>query len=181
MAATLDLKIDQGSYFSNQIEITNEDGSPVDLTNCSFIGQARKKKEDVKASFFFDFAVSNQAITGNLGKFSMSLSRACPKNPLFGTASVIAMSQMTNRHRGGFVEVLGAILSQIPRCQYTPFPRSLLLELCVVAVRPPALVRCLLAADALAPTDYAPAPSRSPSVPCAQILCCALADPRRHS
>jgi len=56
MALYAELTIDQGATFSSSMDLTNDDGTPIDVTNYSFVCQIRK-------SYYSSNATANLTVT----------------------------------------------------------------------------------------------------------------------
>jgi hypothetical protein len=57
----LNLEIKQGADFLAQMELVNEDDSPINLTGFTFAGQARKSYDSNEIEFSFSFQIINAA------------------------------------------------------------------------------------------------------------------------
>ena len=64
--AYAELFIDQGTTFETTLDLVQDDGTPIDLTNCQFIGQIRKSYYSANSTANFVITTGNAA-AGNIG------------------------------------------------------------------------------------------------------------------
>ena len=64
MATYTDLTIDQGTDFESNLDLINDDGTPIDITGYSFSGQIRKSYYSSNATANIEITITN-AVTGN--------------------------------------------------------------------------------------------------------------------
>ena len=58
MSNKLDITIEQGSDFRRVLTITDQGGTPIDLTGYTFRGQGRKNYQDALPAFTFTFLIT---------------------------------------------------------------------------------------------------------------------------
>lgn len=65
MASYVELTIDQGATFSTTIDLANDDGTAIDVTNYTFDSQIRKSYYSANATANLEITILN-AVAGNL-------------------------------------------------------------------------------------------------------------------
>lgn len=78
MAAEYNLYIDQGATYTTEIDIANDNGEPVDLTNATILSQMRRSPTSTTA-YPFNIVITD-AVNGKI-QFSMTADQTATLSP----------------------------------------------------------------------------------------------------
>ena len=109
--AYAELNIDQGASFTTTLDLAADDGTPVNLTGCTFIAQIRKSYYSASVTETFSINVSNP-ISGNL---AISLASANTANIRPGRYLYDIKMTDTNQKVIRLVEGIVTIMPQVSR------------------------------------------------------------------
>jgi hypothetical protein len=109
MASYTELNLDQGSTFSTTLDLTNDDGSPIDIGDQSFLCQIRK-------SYYSSSTAAN--VTVNIldsanGKIQLTLNSANTANIKAGR--YLFDVKMTGQSTGTVLRIIEGIMTVTPQ------------------------------------------------------------------
>ena len=88
----LNLELKQGADYLAQIELQNDDETPIDLTGCTFAGQARTSYDSTEIAFSFTFTVTSALA----GKVDVSLPNTFYKKKMSEQARFVYDWELTD-------------------------------------------------------------------------------------
>lgn len=109
--AYAELNIDQGASFTTTLDLAADDGSPIDISGCSFLSQIRKSYYSANATETFNIVINNAA-TGNI---AISLAAANTANIRPGRYLYDIKMTDTNNTVTRLVEGIVTIMPQVSR------------------------------------------------------------------
>jgi hypothetical protein len=73
-AAKYDITIEQGATFIKNFVYQDSNGNPINMTGMTLTAQVKRTYSDTTPSATFTCTIANQAISANLGNFTIELS-----------------------------------------------------------------------------------------------------------